>query len=227
MNRKLVFLTMVSAMLAIPAVYAAAQDRPEPAPEGMDEVWQKPPHPGSGGGDMEMKGKNGPGMRLRGEIGEGKRGMGAGFVSGEEAIIIIKKHDPQFAALLEDLKNTAPAKYRMAIGMAGKFLVMAKMENDENLAKDAVRGLSLEYATRELSRSYEKAADQDKAKIKADIKVKTAELFDLRQKEQSMRIQHMEKEVAKLKAKLESRKNNKAKIVDQRVEELTGEGSGW
>ena len=36
-----------------------------------------------------------------------------------------------------------------------------------------------------------------------------------------------EKEVAKLQKNLENRKINKAKIVDQRVEEMTGEGNGW
>ena len=37
----------------------------------------------------------------------------------------------------------------------------------------------------------------------------------------------IEKEMAKIKKNLESRKANKAKIVDQRLDQMTGEGSGW
>ncbi len=47
--------------------------------------------------------------------------------------------------------------------LAGRLLAAAKM--DESLEKDAVRELSLEYDTRELSRDYEKASDANRAKI--------------------------------------------------------------
>jgi hypothetical protein len=37
----------------------------------------------------------------------------------------------------------------------------------------------------------------------------------------------MDAEIARLKKNLETRKANKAKIVDQRLDEMTGEGFGW
>lgn len=289
MNRKLVFLTAVSAMLVAPAVYLSAQDKPAPpddeggpawnsdnsapdkfAPpdagdgqtaggvshdgsfppeaEGVPD-WQNSPRDAGGRGSLSearrnlamkrrmledkrggnfgggMNDRMGPGMDMNGEHGGGRPGMGPGFPPEKAVLSIIEKNDPQFSARLKGLKTTAPAKHRMALGLAGRLLAAAKM--DESLEKDAVRELSLEYDTRELSRDYEKASDANKAKIKAELKGKVSELFDLRLKGQAARIQHMEKEVAKLKAKLEVRKTNKAKIVEQRVEELTGEGYGW
>jgi hypothetical protein len=171
-----------------------------------------------GGGFGEGAFGGGPGM-----------GMGGpGFLEEDEAMAVIRKNDAAFAKKLEDLKTVSPAKYRMAMQMAGKILAGPKMEEDAAMERDAVRGLSLELDTNELSRKYEKAADADKPAIKEDLKAKLSELFDLKTKAQEQRLKHMASDLAKLQKKLEARKLNKTKIVEQRAEQLTGEGGeGW
>jgi hypothetical protein len=104
---------------------------------------------------------------------------------------------------------------------------MAKMDQDENMDKDAVRTLALEFDSKELSLKYDKAADADKKAIKESLRADLSELFDLKTRGQELRVKHMEKEMARLKKNLEGRKANKAKIVDQRLDQMTGEGAGW
>ena len=225
MKKKLILLLGILALTAIPAVYSAAQGMDDPKDTDEAPGWQGGRH--GGGMDKEAMAKpRGPGGR------EEMRGMkegqdGPGFMTEDETLAVIKKNDPAFADKLADFKTAAPGKYKMIIGIGGKMLAGARFEQDVNMEKDAVRGLSLEFATKELGLKYDKAADADKPAIKADLKTKVAELFDLRLKGQEIRISRMEKELSRLKKNLENRKANKAKIVDERLEQLTGEGYGW
>lgn len=252
MSRKPMFWLMALA-LAVPAFVSAQEG---PGPEDEDEIEMSEPGPGGpgmgpGGPGMGMgpggpgmgQGKGGPGMQVRkkrmmwteGGEGEGPMEMevqvrkmkGGGFMGEQKVLGVIKKHDPAFAAKLEDFRQAAPGKYKMVLQMSGKLLAGAKMAGDEALEKDAVRGLALEFESKELSQKYNKASDTEKKEIKARLGKVLGELFDLRSKGQELRVKHMEGELSNLKKKLESRKANKGKIVEQRLEQLTGEGYGW
>ncbi|HAN03682.1 MAG TPA: hypothetical protein DCW72_02430 [Elusimicrobia bacterium] len=239
MNKKLTLWTMALALLCAPA-FAAAQEGPGPEDEEEVEMMEDGPgesgmRPGMGG-----RGQMGPGMQQRGQgqdmdqermlvkkrmmMRQGKEG---GSFPEEKVLGVIKKHDPAFAKKVEDLKETAPAKYKMVLQMSGKLFAMARMQQDETIEKDAVRALALEFESKELSLRYNKASDSDKKSIRERLKVVLGELFDLKSKGQEMRARHMEEEIGRLKKNLEKRKASKAKIVEQRLEQLTGEGYGW
>ena len=239
MNRKLVFLAAVSAMLAVPAVYSVAQAQ-EQGPGGPEEnelMQKEPPGPGQEMGPEMRRPKEGFGFKSgikKGFEGESpfgdprmKGGGGPMPLSEDEVMSVIKKHDPKFAETLSGLKETSPGEYKMILVMSGRMLAQVKMENDEKLAADAVRGFSLEYDTKGLSRKYEKAADADKEGIKAELKTKVAELFDLRLAGQGVKVKRLEADLARLKKSIETRKANKDKIVQERVGQLTGENFGW
>ncbi len=220
MKNKIIFWFGVMTLTALPALNCAAQEGPGPDSEevGMDE-----PAPGQPALGPGMRGSMGPraGMAAR-------RGMGGpGFLTEEETLAVIKKYDPAFARKAEDLKTIAPARYKMLLRMSGNMFAMAKLDQDENMEKDAVRALALEFDSKELSLKYDKAADADKKGIKESLRADLSELFDIKTRGQELRLKHMEKEMAKIRKNLQSRKANKAKIVDQRLDQLTGEGSGW
>ncbi len=241
MNKKAIFWLAVLALSAAPAVNSMAQEEQGPGP-GSDEVeaqGEAPGHPGMAPG-MEQKGQPGRGMKagmdegMRGGMGQGMRpGMGKGefggpvFIEEAAALATIKKNDAAFGKKLEDLKDIAPAKYKMIMQMSGKMLGMAKMEKDAGMEQDIVRGLSLEFETKELALQYNKASDAEKAAIKVKLTPLLSELFDLKTKAQEQRVKHMDGEIARLKKNLESRKANKTKIVEQRLGQLTGEETGW
>lgn len=233
MKKKLIAVFGILALAALPAVYAAAQEMDEA--QGMDEsaAWQdgRPRH--TGGGQAAVRTRREATMVRRGRGGQedmkGARGPmgGPGFMDEEAVIALIKKHDPVFSARLDELKKAARPKYNMVLMMARRGLGPAMMEEDESLAAAAVKAVSLEFHTKELAMKYNKAGGSDKAGIKADLKAKLAELFELRLKGQELRVKRMEKDLAGLKSNLETRRANKARIVDQRLEQLTGEGYGW
>lgn len=236
MNKKLTLWTMALALLWAPA-FAAAQEGPGPEEEDEVEMMDDGPgmRPGMGG-----RGQMGPGMQQRGP-GQGmdqermvvkkkmmmRQGKEGGYFPEEQVLGVIKKHDPAFAKKVAELKETAPAKYKMVLQMSGRLFAVARMEQDETIEKDAVRALALEFESKELSLKYNKASDSEKKSIRERLKVVLAELFDLRSKGQETRVRHMENEIGRLKKNLEKRKASKAKIVEQRLEQLTGEGYGW
>lgn len=239
MNGKIVLWlgALALALAAAPAVTALAQEGPEGnAPEaGMSE--EAPGQPDMPPGAAQQRPGPGPrapmgmmgGRRMgRGEMGEMRPGMGGPvMLSEEETLALITKNDPAFAKKVTDLKTVAPARYRMLMQMSRRMLSFTKMEQDESMERDAVKGLSLEFETKELALDYSRAADADKKAIKENLRAKLAELFDLRTRGQEQRVKHMDTEIARLKKSLEVRKVNKAKIVDQRLDEMTGEGFGW
>jgi len=226
----------VLALSAAPAVTVLAQEGP--GPDGDETEMSEEGFQGGPGAGMGMgRGQAGPGMGMKGGMGQpgmgqgmnNKRGMrgGPGFLSEAETLAVIKKHDAAFAKKMEDLKGLAPAKYRMLLQMSGKLFAMARMAQDDSLEADAVRALALEFDCKELSLKYGRATDGEKKTVKESLRVKLGELFDLKTKGQELRVKHMEREISRLKKNLETRKANKAKIVDQRLEQLTGEGVGW
>ncbi|OGR72942.1 MAG: hypothetical protein A2089_14535 [Elusimicrobia bacterium GWD2_63_28] len=253
MNKKLLFWIMALALVSAPA-FSSAQEGPGPGDEEEVEMMEGGPGGGPGMGEggpgmMGPRGNMGPG----GQAGQGKMGirekrmvwteggegegqmqmqvkmrkMQGGFMGEEKVLSVIKKHDPAFAKKVGELREIAPAKYKMVIQMSGKLFGAAKMQQDESIEKDAVRALALEFESKELSLKYNKASDSDKKAITDKLKGVLGELFDLKSKGQEVRVKHMEGEIGRLKKNLEKRKANKAKIVEQRLEQLTGEGYGW
>jgi len=254
MKKKLVMSFGIAVLTLVPAVYSAAQtgdgadveeneslQNDQRGPGGQDNRGMNNNQRGQGGqGGQGNRGMNNNqrGQDNRGmsgkqhgfggmDEGNGMRGDNRGYVNEDEILSVMKKHDPAFAGKLAELKNIAQPKYRMVLMMANRALGAARMGKDENSAKDVVRVVSLEFDSKELSIKYDKAADAEKAGIKADLKVKVAELFDLRLKGQESRVKMMEKDLAKLKKNLETRRANKDKIVEERLGQLTGENSGW
>ena len=244
MNKKIVMWAAVIALVSGPALTLRAQE----GPGDEEEIEVSEGGPGRSGMRPGMRGEMDgpdqsemrPGMRggMKGGMGrekmqikikkfrEGKGEGGPGLME-EEIMAVITKHDPAFAKKLGNLREMAPGKYKMVLQMSGKMIGMAKMEQDESLEKDAVRGMSLEFESKELALKYDKASDAEKKTIKDSLRGILAELFDLKTKGQELRVKRMEKEMGKLRKNLESRKANKDKIVGQRLEQMTGEGYGW
>lgn len=219
--KKVIIMSMV---LALPVVLNA---QPEPDETEVEEEVIDRPGMGPGMGIGINQGMRHKGFKRHIDAQPG--GWREIPENAEERVIgVIKKYDPSFADKLLRLKEENPQKYNIAIGISFRFLNMAKRVEDPGLEKDIVRGISLEYEVRELSLQYDKANDAEKNKIKEKIKANLNELFDIRTKGQEVRIKMMEKELARLKAGIEKRKTNKAKIVEHRLDQLTGGiGLSW
>ncbi len=151
----------------------------------------------------------------------GGRMMRSSVPSDVEAKIIniVSKNDPQFASRLNELKKNFPHKYNQIIRFGSNLL---ELSDDEIAEKDIVRGMMLEFETRELALRYPKAQGDEKEKIKAEMRAKLNELFDIRTKIQQLRVKRLELRIKELKSDLEKRVENKSKIIESRLNELCG-----
>ena len=221
MNKKIVMWVAVLALVSAGTLNLKAQEGPgEEEEAGMMEGG--PGHPGM----SPAVGQGRVTARSKKTAHAGKAG-GPAALSEEETLALISKHDAAFAKKIEDMREAAPARYRILMQLSGRLLGMDAVSKDASLQKDAVRAVVLEFESKELSLQYGKAAEADKKAIKENLRAKVSELFDLKAKGQELRVKHMESEMARLKKGLETRKANKAKIVEQRLEQLSGEGFGW
>ena len=123
-----------------------------------------------------------------------------------QSVDIIKKHDPKFAEMLEELKTSSPRKYKHILRSSSRIL-FKHIAGDSQ--KDGVETIKLEYETRELAFKYKKASSAEKKTFKKQLNTKLSRLFDLRAKGQEARLKNMEKNIEKLRAKLKDRKANK------------------
>lgn len=172
------------------------------------------------GSGPDRSGFNGPGFGP-GAMKRNKQYPKGRFLNEEiekEVIDVISKNDPSFASKILELKKSDKIKYDQFIRVSANLLSVARL--DKSLDKDIVRGMALEFETRELALKYRDATQSEKEKIKKEIKTKLNELFDIRTKIHEFRLKKLEERVKELKADIDLRKSNKAKIVENRLEEL-------
>lgn len=75
-----------------------------------------------------------------------------------------------------------------------------------------------------LSRAFRASTDPaEKETIRNELRSRTAEMFDLREKQRREQIAAIERDLVQLKASTEKRQANRDAIIERRVSELTGE----
>ena len=161
----------------------------------------------------------GPGFGPKAMAGKMRRGIDISAETEARVMDIVSKNDPQLASKLGEIKKNFPQKYKQIIRISSNLFDLSH-DDDEGVEKDIVKGIALEIDTRELALNYAKAQGSEKEKIKSDIKAKLNELFDIRTKIQELRIKKLESRIKELKADIEKRKQNKSKIVEERLNDL-------
>lgn len=181
----------------------------KPFGQGPGLGLHQPPYDGPGIGPKAMMKKQ---FLKQGDV---------GIELEKKVMDIVSKNDPAFAKKLTELKKTDPNKYRQVIKLSLNLFEFAD-EGDVS-DKDIVRGIALEFETRELAFKYNKANSSERDKIKSEIKSKLNELFDIRTKIQELRVKKLETRIKDLKQDIEKRKQNKTKIVEDRLNDLIGD----
>lgn len=230
--KRLVFLMAVMSVIALVVFENTllAQKGAIEEVEAMDELEiapiKRPGYgPGPNAGDMgPMKKRNFKGPGVGPNMWQDKKRD----INSQEIMEIIKKNDPAFADRLLELEKKDPFKYHQVIKISFRLLNISRKAGEENIEKDIVRAVSLEYDVRELALQYDKATDSEKSKIKEEMKSKLNELFDIRLKAQEIRVKKVEQELIELKSNIQKRKANKLKIVEDRLNQLTkGKDLSW
>jgi hypothetical protein len=226
-------------MTAFAPVAAAAQSDP-------DLQWQQQPvqfaqgQPGQqqpgGGPQAQPPGMGGPGMQggpdsPGGQGGPGAQGNMMPFqlrYSEEEVQNVLKqveKDDPEFYTELINLKEKMPGEFQNIIRdlIEESRGLQELKDHDPEAYKEALKTKSLERKERQLSRKYrESKNDAEKKDIEADLKPVLDELFDLHLKQRQREVKRLEEQLAKIKQDIEERKENKDKIIENRLADLIG-----
>ena len=81
----------------------------------------------------------------------------------------------------------------------------------------------LERQTHDLARQYRQAEGQEKQELEGKLRAALLETFEAKSQLQNQQVEHLEKQLQKLRSRLENRRKNREAIIDQRFEQLTGQ----
>ncbi|NIA07035.1 MAG: hypothetical protein GWP14_05275 [Actinobacteria bacterium] len=81
----------------------------------------------------------------------------------------------------------------------------------------------LERQTRELAERYRRAEDEEKGELSKKLRETLLETFEAKVQLQNQQVEHLEKQLQKLRSRLEKRQKNREAIINQRFGQLTGQ----
>jgi hypothetical protein len=117
----------------------------------------------------------------------------------------------QYGELLHDAAHTQ---------YDGHFEYMEAFEKERYETDILVQQLELQ--TEALSIQFEHAKDDQKNGLISKLKTKLDKLFEMKEKERTLNIEMLEKELAQLKESLSVRQQHKKEIINRRLNELIG-----
>lgn len=153
----------------------------------------------------------------------------------KDVIKFLEHFDPERLTHLGHLKQADPETFSRVMKESRNEMMKIKelKERDPQRLEQIMRERQMEKETKELSLQYRKSQNNDeKEKIKKEIKTRTEKLFDSREAQRENEIKRMEQELNKLKEKMKNRKANRNKIIEHHQKEILGEeveeeGLGW
>ena len=142
-----------------------------------------------------------------------------------EMPVLFKEASPYRAGRMMELPSES-GEFRRAIQRANRwFQEMEKLQRfDMEAFEQRIEMMRMEDDVERLADELREAkSDKERAKIEKNLEKKLSELFDRKEAAQRERIGRMEREIEELKAKLDRRHQNRAKIIRRRLEELRGD----
>ncbi len=114
--------------------------------------------------------------------------------------------------------------YKKATGEKFAFMLHLKELRDEELLKVITGKIELEDKSRELVRKYKENEGNDtaQASIEKELEKILSDIFTLRQKENQLQVEKMEKEIKHMKEIISEREKNKNIIIKDGLNKLTG-----
>lgn len=148
-------------------------------------------------------------------------------VEREEAVVtFIKEVNPSLAKRLEKVRSINFEEYRrMLQDVSRRYREIKELEiRQPELAKKALEELKLEGQMGELVELYKQTPDnQGKEKLRAEIKNLLMQTFDNKIALQEAHAAFIENEVQRLRARIAQKKQNKDKIIEKKLSDLTAE----
>jgi hypothetical protein len=135
--------------------------------------------------------------------------------------------DTQTLNGFKKLKEENPRMYGRVVFKGCEFMhgiMPLKDEAPETYKKLAKIGV-MEAKSLTLAQNYKETTDEKKKEsIKSQLSTLLNQLFDLKLEAQQLRIQKMEKEIAKLKELIDIKNKHRNEVIKRRLDTLIGEG---
>ena len=133
----------------------------------------------------------------------------------------VKERNPEEFERLNKLREEDPEAFQKAL----RERLEKMREGGSKLHDEFVRRhpelAKQDQETRKLLEAYKTASPDDKKQIRAELKKKLGETFEVREKARQEMIQHLESQLGQLKKDADKRKANRDAIIERRVKELT------
>ena len=143
----------------------------------------------------------------------------------EEVIAYLRDTRPDRVDNLLDLKGRRPGLYRSFLSRAYRemrYLNRLK-EDDPERYEQVAQEKKFEEEARLLAKKYRESEDEnERVRLREDLKVLLDKLFDYRQMNRQFEIEKLEKRLEELKDVNERRLANKEEIVGRRLDEMLG-----
>jgi len=143
----------------------------------------------------------------------------------KELMSFLQKYMPTSYNRTLEMKSENPDKYKKVLGKKYHMMLKLKelMKDNQELFNLIVNKSELEEKSRELAGKYKKSKDNtEKASIRGELEKVVTQLFDLKLKEDKIKIEKMEKESLKLKETIAEKEKNKEAIIQKHIDDITG-----
>ena len=95
--------------------------------------------------------------------------------------------------------------------------------NDPEISKLIRAENDLDRRTHELARDYRSGSEEQRTKLKGELKKLVSEQFETRQQRRKLELKRLEEELKRLRDGMERREKNSRQIIDKRVSDLLDE----
>ncbi|MCA9733797.1 MAG: hypothetical protein H6696_02120 [Deferribacteres bacterium] len=141
-----------------------------------------------------------------------------------EALQFLGELVPEAVPALAELENEKPHAYERELRQAlrEKRILERQKIRDRKEYENSSKRIVLQHKTKVLAYQYRKAVESDKPALKKQLRNQLSELFDMREQDRELEIQHLEKRLNELRLQLQKRKPNKEKIIEKRLDTMLG-----
>ena len=144
----------------------------------------------------------------------------------EELLNFIKEVNPSMVEHLQRVRAINPAEYRQILGgVANQYLELKKLEaTNPEAAQKAIEVAKLEGQAQVLANQYKgTTSSQEREELRKRIKAILPQAIEGKIALEELRVAAIEKDIKTLKDRTAQRKQNKDKIVEQKLAEITSE----
>ena len=109
-------------------------------------------------------------------------------------------------------------------GMPGQQIGARGDQSRHRFFPESEEVQKLERQSHKLARQYRQAEGTEKQQMQEELRATLLQIFEKKTQHQNEFVEHLEKQLQKLRSRLENRQKNRDAIVDRRFEQLTSDG---